>query len=116
MLVSISLACAADIMEAFPPAEQGMTRHVINLVKQDDETVFKVELMVGKTVRTDASNRYFLGGTLETESISGWGFDRHILRKLGPMAGTLMAVDPSAPQVSASSGLAARRGYCDEVT
>ena len=34
--------------------------------------------------------------TLETENIPGWGFDRYILRKLGPMAGTLMAIDPNA--------------------
>jgi len=99
VLASISLACAADIMEAFPPAEQGMTRHVIELAKQEDETAFRVELIVGRTVTTDATNRYFFGGTLETENIAGWGFDRYILRKLGPMAGTLMAVDPSAPQV-----------------
>ena len=76
-----------------------MTRHVIDLAKQEDETAFRVELIVGKTVRTDATNRYFFGGALETENIAGWGFDRYILRKLGPMAGTLMAVDPSAPQV-----------------
>jgi len=50
-------------------------------------------------VKTDAANRYFFGGQLETETIEGWGFDRHILRQLGPMAGTLMAVDPNAPQV-----------------
>jgi len=76
-----------------------MIRHVIRLSKQKDETAFKVELIVGKTVRTDAKNHYFFGGTLETENIPGWGFDRYILRKLGPMAGTLMAVDPDAPQV-----------------
>ena len=98
-LVSISGAYAADDMTAFPPAEEGMTRHVIRLPKQQDESAFRVELIIGKTVKTDASNSYFFGGTLETETIPGWGFDRYILRKLGPMAGTLMAVDPDAPQV-----------------
>jgi ecotin len=90
---------AVDNLKAFPPAEDGMTRFVINLPKDKDESVLKVELQVGRTVRTDAANRYFFGGALETETIAGWGFDRHILRKLGPMAGTLMAVDPKAPQV-----------------
>jgi ecotin len=99
MFVFSSFALAADNMKAFPPAEEGMTRHVIDLPRQDDETAFKVELMVGKMVKTDAGNRYFFGGALETERIPGWGFDRYILRKLGPMAGTLMAVDPDAPQV-----------------
>jgi ecotin len=86
-------------MKAFPPADEGMTRYVISLPKQKDETSFRVELIIGKTVKTDATNSYFFGGTLETENIPGWGFDRYILRKLGPMAGTLMAVDPHAPQV-----------------
>ena len=90
---------AVDNLKAFPPADDGMTRFVINLPKEKDETAFKVELLVGKTVRTDAANRYFFGGTLETETIAGWGFDRQILRQLGPMAGTLMAADPKAPQV-----------------
>jgi ecotin len=97
--VSVSLAFAADDMKAFPAPDEGMTRHVISLPKQQDESAFKVELIIGKTVKTDATNSYFFGGTLETETIPGWGFDRYILRKLGPMAGTLMAVDPDAPQV-----------------
>lgn len=90
---------AVDHMKAFPPAEEGMVRYVINLPEQADESAFKVELIVGKTVKTDAVNRYFFGGMLETENIPGWGFNRYILRTLGPMAGTLMAVDPDAPQV-----------------
>lgn len=97
--VSIALAFAADDLKAFPPAEEGMTRHVISLPKQEDETAFKVEIIIGRTVKTDTSNSYFFGGTLETETIPGWGFDLYILRKFGPMAGTLMAVDPNAPQV-----------------
>jgi ecotin len=98
-VASSSFAIAADDMKAFPPAEEGMTRHVVRLLKQKDESAFKVEVIVGKTVRTDANNHYFFGGILEKETIPGWGYDRYILRKLGPMAGTLMAVDPNAPQI-----------------
>ncbi len=97
--LGISSAHAADNMKAFPPAEPGMTRYVINLPPQQDESALKVDLIVGKMVRTDPVNRYFFGGTLETETIAGWGFDRYVLRSLGPMAGTLMAVDPKTPQV-----------------
>lgn len=95
----IAPAFSVDNMKAFPPAEAGMTRYVIDLLKQEDETAFKVELIVGKTVQTDAENRYFFGGTLKTETISGWGFPRYILRELGPLAGTRMAIDPDAPKV-----------------
>jgi ecotin len=94
-----TVSVAADNMKAFPPAEEGMVRYVIDLPTQEDEAEWRVELLIGKTVRTDAANRYFFAGTLETETIEGWGFDRHILRQLGPMAGTLMAVDPDAPKV-----------------
>jgi ecotin len=97
--VFVSMAVAADDMAAFPAAEAGMTRYVINLPSQRDENAFEVELSIGKTVKTDAVNHYFFGGTLDVETIPGWGFDRYILRQLGPMAGTLMAVDPNAPKV-----------------
>jgi ecotin len=77
-----------------------MVRFVLDVPKQDDESALKVELIVGKTVQTDGQNRLFFGGRIETETIKGWGFPRYIVRKLGPMAGTLMAVDPNAPKVS----------------
>lgn len=98
MIVPLS-ASAADNMKAFPPAEPGESRHVIDLPPLDDESIAKVELLVGKTVKLDAQNRYFFGGKLEKETIKGWGFDRYVVRELGPMAGTLMAVDPSVPKV-----------------
>ena len=99
MVLVATTSLATDNMKAFPPAEEGMVRYVINLPEQEDETGWRVELVLGKTVQIDAANRYFFAGTLETETIEGWGFDRHILRQLGPMAGTLMAVDPAAPKV-----------------
>ena len=100
LLSAAALAGASsDNLQAFPPATAGMLRHVIELPPQPDESLLKVELMIGKTVKTDAANRYFFVGELETEIIQGWGFERYILRELGPMAGTQMAVDPNAPRV-----------------
>jgi ecotin len=98
-LLLFSTSLAADDMAAFPPAEQGMTRHVLRLPAQTDEHSLRIELILGRTVLTDAANRYFFGGAIEEEAIPGWGYTRYILRKLGPMAGTLMAADPAAPKV-----------------
>jgi len=92
-------ALAADNMKAFPPAEQGMVRYVLQLPKQEDETGFRVELIVGKTVLLDEVNKYFFGGKIEVETIKGWGFPRYIVSKLGPMAGTRIAVHPDTPKV-----------------
>ncbi|MEI7869740.1 MAG: ecotin family protein [Candidatus Methylumidiphilus sp.] len=98
-LAAMSSVSAADNMKAFPPAGKGMTRHVLQLPKQDDEYAFKVELIVGKTVQLDEGNRYFFGGKIKAVNIEGWGFTRYVVSELGPMAGTLMAVDPNAPKV-----------------
>jgi ecotin len=98
-LVTMSAVLAADNMKAFPPAEKGMVRYVLQLPAQKDEYAFKVELIVGKTVQLDEGNRYFFGGKIEAENIEGWGFTRYVVSELGPMAGTLMAVDPNAPKV-----------------
>ena len=98
-LCAVPAGLAADNMKAFPPAGAGMVRHVLHLPPQADEAGFKVELIVGRTVEIDAGNRYFFGGRIEEETIKGWGFPRFVVSKLGPMAGTLMAVDPNAPKV-----------------
>jgi ecotin len=97
---AVMSAHAADIMEAFPPAKEGMVRYVLQLPKQVDESIFKVELMVGKTIQVDKENRYFFGGKIEKKTIEGWGYPRYNVSKMGPMAGTLMAVDPDAPKVT----------------
>ena len=99
-LFAVPAGLAADNMKAFPAAGEGMVRHVLQLPPQADESGFKLELIVGKTVETDAGNRYFFGGRIEEETIQGWGFPRYTVSKLGPMAGTLMAGDPNAPKVA----------------
>ena len=70
-------AQATDNMKAFPPAEEGMVRYVLQLPKQDDESVFKVELIIGKAVQLDEVNKYFFGGHIDKETITGWGYPRY---------------------------------------
>ena len=98
-LAAAATAFAADNLKAYPPAEDGMIRYVLNLPEAEDEALLKVELIVGKTVTTDAVNRYFFGGQITESNVEGWGFPRYDVARLGPMAGTLMAPDPDAPQV-----------------
>jgi ecotin len=100
LLFVVLPAQAADNMQAFPPADEGMVRYVLQLPEQVDESAFKIELIAGKTVEVDEANRYFFAGKIEEQTISGWGFPRYIVSKLGPMAGTRMAINPNAPKVN----------------
>ena len=97
---AVAASQAADDMKAFPVAEEGMSRYVLRLPKQDDETALQVELIVGKMVQVDERNRYFFSGKIEELTIKGWGFPRYIVSPLGPMVGTLIAVEPNAPKVA----------------
>lgn len=99
LLAVVSMASAADNMQAFPPAGKGMTRFVLHLPEASNEADLKVELIVGKTVKTDAVNQHFFGGDLKTVTVDGWGFDYYILRKLGPMMGTLIGLPLDSPEV-----------------
>lgn len=92
-------AAEPDPLDAFPAAEAGQVRYVVRVPAQADEGEYKVELLVGKTVRTDERNRYFFSGRLEEVELQGWGYQRYVLAELGPMVGTLMAAPPDAPQV-----------------
>ncbi len=100
LLSTVLPVLAADTMKAFPPAGPGEERHVLELPAQEDESRLQVEIIVGKTVEVDEKNRYFFAGRIEAETIQGWGYTRYRLPALGPMAGTLMAVDPNAPKAA----------------
>ena len=90
---------ATKNLKAYPPAEKDMVRFVLLLPQQKEEAEFKVELLVGKTELLDPVNHYSLGGKIETEVVKGWGFSKYLVKKVGPMAGTLIGVDPNVPDV-----------------
>jgi ecotin len=98
-MYTVFSAYAGDNMKAFPLPDQGQIRYVIHLAEQDDESNYRVELIVGQTVEIDEINQYLFGGRIRKESVVGWGYTRYVVDELGPMAGTLMAVDPNAQKV-----------------
>lgn len=99
MILMAATLHASDELKAFPQVAEGMSRHVISLPAEKNEELLKVELLVGKRAMLDPANRYFFGGLLEKQTLEGWGYDYFILKSLGPMAGTLMAIDPRVPKM-----------------
>lgn len=99
LISTLTPAHATDNMQAYPAATQTQERYVLQLPTKKDESMYQVELIVGKTVQLDPANQYFFGGTIEEEAIPGWGYTRYLVNNIGPMAGTLMAVEHNAPKV-----------------
>ncbi|OVZ93963.1 ecotin [Yersinia frederiksenii] len=97
----------------YPQAEKGMSRQVIFLDPQEDESRFKVELLIGKTLEVDC-NRHMLSGNLETRTLSGWGFDYLVMDKISEPASTMMACPDNTrrPQfIAANLGDAGMQRY-----
>ena len=93
-------AHSGEPLDAFPEAEQGMSRFVLSLPRKNNESLYQVEIIIGKTVQVDAHNQYFFGGNITKETVNGWGYSTYKVKELGPMAGTLMAVNPEEEAVS----------------
>lgn len=105
LTLATGTATAADPIEAFPPADDGMVRFVIELPEREDAESVRVELIPGRKVETDPVNRHFFGGQLGSKTVEGMGYTYYVLPELGPMAGTLMAPPPGAEKVERFVGL-----------
>lgn len=81
---------AVKALEAFPAAEAGMVRHVIQMKSQKDESMFKIEIMPGKNMLVDC-NHHTLMGKLEEKDLQGWGYTYYVFSSDGQTRSTLMA-------------------------
>ena len=80
---------AADL-QAFPPAEKGMSRHVITLPEAPDEYVLKVEILPGKVMEVDC-NRVMISARTTKKTVDGWGYDYLVVDNISQPATTMMA-------------------------
>ena len=88
-----SCAVATEDLEKiapYPKAESGLTRHVIQLVNQQNENNFMVELVIGKTIKADCNHQWFMGD-LDKKTLEGWGYDYYKLDEIKGPASTMMA-------------------------
>ncbi len=70
------LAGAQDseaLLKPFPSASQGIQRHVMVLPPLGDEQQHRIELVIGRKMVTDC-NHFRLSGTLNEETVTGWGY------------------------------------------
>ncbi|MTD41293.1 serine protease inhibitor ecotin [Erwinia sp. CPCC 100877] len=89
----------------YPKAEKGMTRQVIWLPKLENEHDYKIELIIGKTLDVDCNTRG-LGGTLETRTLSGWGYNYLVVDKLtGPISTMMACPDNTRKQAFVTANL-----------
>lgn len=91
---------ARYLERAFPMPEAGMTRHLLILEPLADESQYRVELIVGKTIETDGVNHYSFAGKIEHVEIKGWGFHRYVVAKdtFRNLMSTEIAPAPGTPK------------------
>jgi ecotin len=93
---------AADPLDAFPQATEGMTRFVIHLPEMTgSEENYSVELVAGRMLQTDGVNRVRMDARLDPKPLEGWGYTYYEVSGSGQVASTLMAPPPGAEPVTA---------------
>jgi len=95
VLCSIPLFAAEHPqLKAFPPAQAGIERCVIDLSpkKQGEEENFQVELIPGKMMLTDGINLTRLGVNIVSRPLKGWGYTFYEVTGNDVAMSTMMAV------------------------
>jgi ecotin len=95
------IAAEHSQLKAFPVAEQGMVRFVIELPhkERDKEQDYKVELLAGREMQTDGVNQIRLGSSIEARPLKGRGYTYYEVKEVSAAISTMMAAPEGAPKV-----------------
>lgn len=67
---------AMENLKAYPESIDSLVRRVVILPVMENEEMYKVEIIVGKSMLVDC-NRHVLIGEFVTEDVQGWGYSYH---------------------------------------
>lgn len=106
LFASSALGSEHPQLEPFADAAKDQTRFVITLPEMDrgEDDSFSVELIAGRTIRTDGINHYRMDTTLKPQPLEGWGYTFYEMTGTGQTSSTRMAVPAGTPEVMAFVG------------
>ncbi len=104
-LISVNSAFAAANTQAkqlkdvapYPTATKTTNRNVIWLQDQQDESLYKVEIIASKPGAKDCNNAWY-SGKLDENTLKGWGYNYYSVSDVkGPMSTRMACTEKSAP-------------------